>query len=93
MEHNMMTFDELWEHEECQGLQQRLQQEYPVWKRQRRQRRTMLAAAMVVVVLILPFTFQHSSSRQYDGIVCNRNGIADTHWADVAANILTASTI
>ncbi len=94
MEHNM-TFEELWEHEERQGLQQRLQQDYPAWQRRRRLRRGVLASVTVVAVVavILPFTFHLSPLTSYDYVCCNRSGIADAHWADVASNILTTPTI
>ena len=59
-----MTFDDLWEQEERQGLQRRLQREYPVWQRQHKRRRTAAApplttAAMVALMAqptgIMPF--------------------------------------
>ncbi len=93
MEHNMMTFDELWEQEERKGLQQRLQEDYPAWQRRRRQRQTVLAAAVVIVAVLSPLTFHLSPSKGYDYVACNRSGIAESHWATVAGNILTTETI
>lgn len=88
MEHKM-TFDSIWEQEEQQGLQQRLRQDYPAWLRRRRQRRTALASIAVLAVAGFSFfNFQSSTSKDYDYVACNRSGIADAHWADVAANIL-----
>ena len=93
MEHNM-TFEELWEHEERQGLQQRLQQDYPAWLRRRRTRRTALAGIAVLVVAGFSiFNFQSSTSKDYDYVACNRSGIAEGHWATVAADILTKEMI
>ena len=93
MEHNI-TFEELWEHEERQGLQQRLQQDYPSWLRRRRIRRTALAGIAVLVVAgISVFNFQFSISKEYDYVACNRSGIAEDHWAAVAADILTKEMI
>jgi hypothetical protein len=92
MEHNM-TFDSLWEQEERQGLQQRLQQDYPAWLRRRQQRRTAVATVAMLVAIILP-TFHHIlPSKHYDAVACNRSGIAESHWADVAAQILTTPTL
>ncbi len=88
-----MTFEELWEREERQGLQRRLQQDYPVWQHRRKQRRTALVAVVVAVAVISPLTFLLSPTRNYDFVACNRNGIAEGHWADVAGNILTMQTI
>jgi hypothetical protein len=87
-------FDELWEQEERQGLQQRLRQDYPVWLHRRRQRRTTLVSAAVLLVGISFFTFNLSvSSQPYDAVCCNRSGIAEGHWVDVAANILKTEMI
>ncbi len=89
-----MTFDDLWEQEERQGLQRRLQQDYPSWLRRRRIRRTALAGIAVLVVAgISVFNFQFSISKEYDYVACNRNGIAEDHWAAVAADILTKEMI
>ena len=92
---NNMTFDSIWEQEERQGLQQRLQQDYPAWLRRRRLRRGVLASVTVVAVVavILPFTFHLSPLTSYDYVCCNRSGIAEGHWATVAADILTKEMI
>ncbi len=93
MEHKM-TFDSIWEQEERQSLQQRLRLDYPAWLLRRRQRRTALVGIAVLVVAgISIFNFQSSTSKDYDYVACNRSGIADAHWADVAANILTTETL
>ena len=89
-----MTFDSIWEQEEQQGLQQRLRQDYPAWLRRRKQRRTMLASIAVLVVAgFSSFIFQSSTSKDYDYVCCNRGGVADAHWADVASHILTIETL
>ena len=91
---NNMTFDSIWEQEERQGLQQRLRQDYPAWLRRRRQRRTALVGIAVLVVAgISIFNFQSSTSKDYDYVACNRSGIAEGHWATVAADILTKEMI
>ena len=93
MEHKM-TFDSIWEQEEQQGLQQRLRQDYPAWLRRRHQRRTALATIAVLAVAGFSFfNFQSSTSKDYDYVACNRSGIADAHWADVASHILTIETL
>lgn len=89
-----MTFDEIWEKEERQGLQQRLRQDYPTWKRRRRT--TLAAAASVAMVFVMGisiFNFQFSTSKGYDEVCCNRSGIPNGHWADVAGRILTIETL
>lgn len=90
----MKTFDDLWTEEEQQGLLQRLRREYPKWEKKRRQRRMALAAlAVVAVTIVLPVTLIPSHAKQYDSIACNRNGIANSHWVDVAGNILTIAAL
>lgn len=88
-----MTFDDLWEQEERKGLQRRLQREYPVWQRQHKRRRTAAAVAVAVLAVLSPLTFSLQQQRPYDAVSCNRSGIDDAHWADVASNILSISTI
>lgn len=87
-------FEELWEQEERQGLQRRLQQEYPAWQQRRRVRRTAVAAvAMVLVAGFSFFNFHFSTPKSYDSVACNRNGIAEGHWAAEASRILTIETL
>ena len=87
-------FEELWEQEERQGLQRRLQQEYPAWQQRRRVRRTALASVAVVLVAGFSFfNFQFSTPKSYDSVACNRSGIAEGHWANEAGRILTIETI
>ena len=87
-------FEELWEQEERQGLQQRLQQDYPAWQQRRKQRRTIMASvAILAVVGISIFNFQFSIPKSYDYVACNRSGIPNSHWVEVADNILTIETI
>jgi len=87
-------FEELWEQEERQGLQRRLQQEYPRWQRARRVRRTALASVAVLLVAGFSFfNFQFSTPKFYDSVACNRNGIAEGHWAAEASRILTIETL
>ncbi len=87
-------FEELWEQEERQGLQRRLQQEYPAWQQRRRMRRTALASVAVVLVAgFSVFNFQFSTPKSYDSVACNRSGIAEGHWAAEASRILTIETL
>ena len=85
MEQNRITFDELWEQQERAGLQQRMMQDYPEWMRRRRIRRASLATVTVLAVAMV-------SLFNYQGL-CNRTTFPDSHWADVAATILTKEII
>lgn len=88
MEHKM-TFDSIWEQEKQQGLQQRLRQDYPAWLRRRRTAlATVVSVAVVSVAAGITLSTLHSPLSTYDAVACNRSGIAEGHWVDVAANIL-----
>ena len=88
MEHKM-TFDSIWEQEEQQGLQQRLRQDYPVWLRRRRTAlASVVSVALVSVAAGITLSTLHTPLSTYDAVACNRNGIAEDHWAKVAADIL-----
>ena len=92
--HNdMTTFDKNWEHEEQQGLLQRLRGERGTWAKRRRTQRTVLASVAVLAVAAVPLIdYSMAADKRYDGVVCNRSGIADSHWADVAGHILTVKS-
>ncbi len=94
MEQNRITFDELWEQQERAGLQQRMMQDYPEWMHRRRIRRASLATVTVLAVAMVSlFNYQFSIQRPYDAVLCNRTTFPDSHWADVAATILTKEII
>ena len=90
-----MTFEELMEREERQALLGRLRHEYPQWKRRRRATLTAMASLTVLVAVAAGITLStlHSTLSTYDSVACNRSGIADSHWATMAGNILTIDQI
>lgn len=93
MEDNM-TFENLWEQEERQGLQRRLQREYPAWKHRRNTTLTAMASVAVMAVAAgITLSALHSPLSTYDSVACNRSGIADSHWAEVTGRILTLNEI
>lgn len=87
-----MTFEELWKQEERRGVEQRLQREYPAWKRLR-QRTAMMAAAVAVMVAVAVPLLKPATPTDFDRVYCNRSGIADAHWANTAGKILTRSLL
>ena len=91
MEHSI-TFDNIWEAEERQALVMRLSHEYTAWRRGRRRRRAIMATAVVLAGMTLPLLFL-TKNQPYDDVCCNRSTFPDSHWADVATNILTIETI
>lgn len=94
MEQNKMTFDELWNQEEQQGLLSRLKKDYPAWQRHRRVRHTVLASVAVLAVTVgIALHSTLSTLQSYDAVCCNRTTFPESHWAEVAANILTTQMI
>ena len=87
-----MTFEELWEKEERRGVEQRLQREYPVWRR-RQQHTLRVAAAVAVMVMVAVPLLKPATPAGFDKVYCNRTGTTDTQWAALAADILTRETI
>lgn len=91
---DMTTFDNLWEQEERQAVQGRLRREYPQWRRRQRTRHeAVVSLAIVAVAAGIALSALHSPLSTYDSVACNRSGIADGHWADVAGRILTIETL
>ena len=94
MEQRKISFDELWEQEERQGLTSRLQVGYPAWLRRRNRRRTVAIAVAVLGIAGFSILYSQSSIPDgYDYVCCNRGGVADAHWAEVASHILTIETL
>lgn len=89
-----MTFEELWERGERDGLLVQLKQGFPRWQRRRRMRRTAFVSVAVLLVggAIMLWNPSRESLR-YDSVCCNRNVFPDSHWADVASDILTIETL
>ena len=92
----MMTeqeFEALWQRAEAAPHAERLTQEYGPWLRRRRTQRTVLATVAVLAVAAVPLIdYSMAADKRSDGVVCNRSGIADSHWADVAGHILTVKS-
>ena len=81
-------FERLWERAEEARYGERLRRNYPVWLRRRRQRRWVavaMAACVAAVVIAWP---AQSQPKGYDRVYCNRSVQPDSHWADVAAEML-----
>ena len=84
-------FENLWQRAEVEGYATKLSQEYPAWRTRQRRTAGMTAVAAVMLAVAVPVFVPHHDG--YGKVYCNRSGIADAHWADVASNILTTSTL
>lgn len=88
-------FEEIWELAEADRYGQRLAAEYPAWRARRNRVVGMLAVAVIAVGVAvpllrtgLPTTPTHDG---YTASVCNRTGIADQYWVDMADQLLMKS--
>lgn len=82
-------FEKLWQQETVKGMSARLSGQFPAWNRRRRQRRNIAASLMVASVVGLSVWFASSPDpKAYDSVACNRSGYSDSHWLDVANDML-----
>ena len=87
-------FEELWQRAEAEGYASKMASEFPAWLRRRNHRRTVSIAVAVLGIAGFSILYSQSSIPDgYDYVCCNRGGVADAHWADVASHILTIETL
>jgi len=84
-------FESLWQQAEAREHGRRLAEGYPSWQRRRRLAATGVAMCMVGIIAYLPLQLQQN--RQFDKVYCNRASIPDSHWADVASEMLTVEMV
>lgn len=91
----MMTdeqFEELWQRAECEQHAKRLTAQYPAWRAKRRRATGIAMASVALVAIVVPLTMQgHLQHEQYAKVYCNRTGIADQQWVDLAAEMILES--
>lgn len=86
---NDEQFSRLWAEAEAAGLGRRLAKDYPAWVRRRRRNGGLAVMTVAVLALAVPLLMPASSARSYDSVVCNRSGIDESQWVDLAAEMLT----
>lgn len=79
-------FEELWERAEAESYATKLSKEYPAWRKRRQ--RTMATAAIVLVMAGAALPMLSNPTQPTYDIACNRSGIADQYWVDVADQLL-----
>lgn len=87
---NEQRFETQWSLAEAEGYASRLASEYPSWlARTRRTTGVVMGLALAValaVPLLLPLTAADNAF--YTNVYCNRTGTADSHWVDLADELL-----
>ncbi len=86
---NAVDFDRIWDEAEAAAQGRRMAAEYPGWLRRRRRNGGLAMMAVVLMVAAVPMLTMRSDVRGYDRVVCNRDGMSDAQWADLAAEMLT----
>lgn len=81
-------FEQLWQRAEAAPYAERLASGLPAWRQRRR--RNAGYAAMVAVVLVagVSLTTINPQLSASDGIYCNRDGVASSHWTTLASDML-----
>ena len=88
---NEQRFEELWQRAEGVEYGRRLAEEYPVWRQHRRRNLGVAASLAIIVVVTLPLlTPSHNAaaSDSYTMAYCNRTGIDNQYWVDMADALL-----
>lgn len=84
-------FDALWQRAESDGHAARLAAQYPAWRTRRRRTTGIVASATVLLLVASPFAMNSLRSSQHEKVYCNRSGISDRQWTDLAAAMLLES--
>jgi len=85
---NEKEFEELWQRAEAARYGERLRRDYTAWfRRRKRLQWSAMAMAACVAAVVVAWPAQ-SQPQGYDRVYCNRNVQPDSHWADVAAEML-----
>lgn len=84
-------FESLWQQVEAREHGRKLVEGYPLWRRRRQRVTAGVAMCLVGIAVFLPLQMQ--SSRGYDKVYCNRGTMPDSHWVDVASEMLTMEMV
>ena len=88
-------FEEIWEMAEAEQYGRRLAAEYPAWRARRNRVAGMALLTLITAGVGLPLWHNITQSNtQHDGYTvayCNRTGIADQYWVNMADELLMNS--
>ena len=85
---NDRDFEQLWERAEAEGHAARLTAEYPDWRHKTRRTLSMAAGVALVLAVATPIALSPSATGSYNKVYCNRTGIQDQQWVDLADELL-----
>ena len=81
-------FNELWEKAESEKYTKEMTAEYPAWRTRTRRTASTMAGLALVVAVALPLTLSPGSSRGYEKVYCNNKAFSDSHWTEMADELL-----
>jgi hypothetical protein len=86
---NEQRFEELWDRAEAENYAKKLASEYPTWRTSRRRTMGMVAGVALLIVVAIPTLMpQKAVDTVYAKVYCNRTGMDDQHWIDLADELL-----
>ncbi len=91
MEQRLMSqeeFEGLWQEAEAETHARKLVSGYAAWKRRQRWIAVGVMTCLVGAIALFPLQMQQQQ-KMYDKVYCNRTSIDDSHWVDVASEMLT----
>lgn len=93
MKHSLTDeeFDRLWQRAEAESHAAKLQQEYPVWRRNHRRNIGLAASLVAVTAVALPLLTRPLptvANDSYTAAYCNRPETNSQYWVDMADALL-----
>ena len=85
---NEKQFEELWVKAEAESHAEKLAAEYPVWRQKTRRTLSMAAGVALVLAMATPIAMSPSATGNYNKVYCNRAGIQDQQWVNLADELL-----
>ena len=85
---NEKQFEELWVKAEAGSHAEKLAAEYPVWRQKTRRTLSMAAGVALVLAVATPIALSPSATGNYNKVYCNRAGIQDQQWVNLAEELL-----
>ena len=85
---NEKQFEELWVKAEAESHAEKLAAEYPVWRQKTRRTLSMAAGVALVLAVATPIAMSPSATCNYNKVYCNRAGIQDQQWVNLADELL-----
>lgn len=85
---NEKQFEELWVKAEAERHAEKLAAEYPVWRQKTRRTLSMAAGVALVLAVATPIAMLPSATGNYNKVYCNRAGIQDQQWVNLADELL-----